>query len=307
MSKDFIDWLNKVEPRRRRDLMLGLVKKADSRTKPKNMGDEEWNSIKNVVKHYRDANIIPPKSEMPEPSALQRLGRGFVDVGEGISDLTGVRLNRGSDGSDNLLSIMTPQEAEQYRKEAYEERDVYDKAVAGRGEVLGVDPYRLAGNILPYMATGAGLAGLATRYLPRLAPALAGETAAIAPQLSPATTGLIGSTVAGATGGATEGYLALPPEGESRGQQAIQGGLLGAVGGPAALLGGKAISKTGIPDFVADQYRKGRVFLNEIDAFRGLDRTIPRPTEGLIGSDRLKVDKFLDHKFPSHDPGRVVI
>jgi hypothetical protein len=285
MSKEAIDFINLLPFGEKRDWLVKISQLVDSGVKPEGMDDVEWASYNSVAEHYRKINVLPPKDQAAVPSSLERVGRGFTDFGEGISDLTGVRVNTdNADGSGNVMSLMTDQEGEQYRKDAYEERELYAK---GAGD--GIDGYRMLGNALPYVASGAAV-GAAT---PLLLPAAARTAvASMAPQLTPAASGLLKSAMYSGMGGATEGYLSLPQADETRGGNALTGGALATLMGPAFHLGGKGAMASGLP-------QKARRAIEDLTAglaergFYGIDNFIPDVLNAAPKSVRGKVDKFF--------------
>lgn len=131
------------------------------------------------------------------PTKLERFGRGFADITQGIT--------QGALRIDDLISPKDapyrPQEgaADAYTKEKTEELDRYER---NRGPDAGVDLMRLGGNVV------------ATAPIAALVP---GSTAAA-----------LGTRVAAGAGqGALTGAAMFTPEGHSKAEQIAIGGLVG--------------------------------------------------------------------------------
>lgn len=146
-----------------------------------------------------------------EPNALARIGRGYMDVGQGIKQLW-----KGAFGDAG--------EKEAYTKQVDEEIGRYTRdrtlAAQDRGEDgPGIDWMRGVGNVAATAPAafipGGAAAGLGTRM------------------------------AAGAAGGALSGGAMYTPEGESKAGQVVTGALLGGLA-PAAITGGTKLISGGI-------------------------------------------------------------
>lgn len=140
-----------------------------------------------------------------KPTALERFGRGFADVGQGVKQ-----------GALMVKDLFTGgDEADQYTAEKSDELALYER---GRGPDAGVDWLRLGGNVAATLPISVLVPGAA-------APALAGRVAA------------------GAVQGGVAGGAMFTPEGGSKTEQVAIGALAGGAV-PAAVQGVKRAAGT---------------------------------------------------------------
>lgn len=130
----------------------------------------------------------PVEAPPEEPTRLERLGRGFMDVAQGVKQ-----------GALMVKDLITGgNEADAFTKEKSDELALYER---GRGPDAGVDWMRIGGNILATapvaLIPGAGAASLGTRV------------------------------ASGAAQGATAAGAMFTPEGESKTAQIALGGAVG--------------------------------------------------------------------------------
>jgi hypothetical protein len=109
------------------------------------------------IQHAIETDILPKAAgidaKMPEPStgekALVGLGRGFVDVGQGLKQ-KGLQIGE-------ALGLANPGSADAYTKQTDAERQFYDSTPIGQSGVGDVG--RFVGGALPYLAVPGGVAG----------------------------------------------------------------------------------------------------------------------------------------------------
>lgn len=167
-------------------------------------------SQKAILNEAIKRGIVPPdaidKSALSaqKPNALERLGRGFADVTQGVTQL-GLGVKDAFTGGT---------EADQYTADKTAELQAYEK---GRGPDAGMDFMRLGGNVLAtapaMLIPGAGAAGLGARV------------------------------ASGAAQGAASSAAMFTPEGESKTAQTLTGAALGGAL-PVAIQGIKAAGRS---------------------------------------------------------------
>lgn len=134
-----------------------------------------------------------------KPNALERLGRGFADVTQGVKQLG---LNAGE-----AVGLVEPGAADLYTNEKTAEAELYER---GRGSNAGMDWMRLAGNVAATLPAAAGPGGAAASLGTRVA--------------------------SGAVSGAGASASLFTPEGESKIEQTLLGAGFGAAA-PAVITG----------------------------------------------------------------------
>jgi hypothetical protein len=144
------------------------------------------------------------ESAPPKPSLLASAGRGMMDVAQGIKQL-GLQ-------AGEATGLADPGSADAYRKQVQDEIALYE-----RGAGNGIDVGRLSGNLV---------ATLPTALIPGMA----------APSL-------LTRTASSAAGGALASGAQFVPEGQSRLDNILMGGTLGAVIPAALQKGGEAAKK----------------------------------------------------------------
>lgn len=143
------------------------------------------------IKFAIENDILPrqKKRSFEKPNVIESVGRGMVDIGQGVKQLA---LNVKD-------SFTAGNEADQYTKDKTEELSLYER---GRGKDAGFDWSRMAGNIVGTLPVAAIPGGGAATMLPRV--------------------------LSGAAQGAAGGAAMFTPEGQSKTAQVALGGAFGA-------------------------------------------------------------------------------